>query len=354
MSKVWIDVLTPKQVHYFHRTTEGLEKKGHEIVITARHYDSTIELLESMDIAHRIVGGHGGGTLGEKLKASLRRQIHIQNFLQSMKQLPDWSLSLCSPEAARIAYGLGIRVLLSNDAPHAEAVSRLTLPLADRLVAPKCIPKAKFTRYGIEPERIRQYDGIDEVAWIRDLRPDESSLALLGLRDRRFVVLRPEETKAAYLLDTLQPSSVTVLRPMIEKLIQLHLEVAIVVLPRYPDQRDALNMEFGDRIVIPDRAIEGPSVMAYADLVVSGGGTMSREASLLGTPAICAFPKGQPDVERFLIERGFPLQYIKDIEEATETALQILADPEEHRMETYDLLREMESPVETITETVTE
>jgi len=152
-ASIHIDILTPKQVRLFKRLIQLLSKE-HEVLVTARRYRETVELLELEGIGFVSVGEYGGEGLERKLEASLERSLELAGLISDLQ--PDATVSHASPEAARVAFGLGIPHICINDSPHAEAVARLTVPLCSRLLTPKIIPKGQWTRYGIDSDSIIQ------------------------------------------------------------------------------------------------------------------------------------------------------------------------------------------------------
>ena len=346
---VWIDVQTPKEVHYFNALRDRLLQASHRVIVTARDYDHIHELLQMYNVDHTIVGRHGGKSLAGKLKASLEREKDLYGLFEQ-RPLPDYCVSLASPEASRVSFGLDIKSVVSIDAPHAEAVCRLTLPLASYVIAPACIGRQSLTRFGVRDDILTQYDGVDEVAWIRGFDPDPKVPNSLGLKDGKYVVIRTEEAWASYLLkfDMLTES-----QPLIQSILDEAPEYSVVVFPRYPEQSKFLKDLFGDRIIVPDGAVDAPSLMAYATLVMSGGGTMDREACLMGVPAISFFPLKMPEVEAFLMERGFPIRYSGDVGEASREALKTLKSASSSpisRTKVDNMLNELENPIDKILE----
>src|SRR3989344_9470072 len=197
MSKIWIEILTPKQVMMFGRLAKALEKE-HELLITTREYKETNEHLELKRVGANCIGKHGGRTLEGKLNACIERMGLLNELVQ--KEKPNVLVSLSSPEASRVAFGLKIPHICVNDIPEAEAVTRLTAPLATLIIAPKLIPKQAWEKYGVQKEKVVQYDALDPVAWIKGFKPDQGVLTELGIkRDKPIVTFRTEEIFASYL-----------------------------------------------------------------------------------------------------------------------------------------------------------
>ena len=229
--KVWVDILTPKQVMFFGKLLKKLHEKGFETFVTTRDYAEVNKVLQNNGIKAEKVGKHGGADLSKKLSASLGRAQKLQEIAEREK--PDLAIYLSSPEAARVAFGLGIKSISFNDIPEAEAQSRLTVPISTRIVCPACIPKQAFVNYGINDSQIVQYNGLDPIAWIKDFEPSEEVLAELGIdKSKPIITFRTEETKAAYLKEKTDSS---MLVPIINRLAEKDLN--LVVLSRYEQDK---------------------------------------------------------------------------------------------------------------------
>ncbi len=351
--KVWIDVLTPKQARFFSAVIPILEKRGEEVVITTRKYREANQMLELLGIEARIVGEHGGGSLYGKLTASARRILGLAEF--AMDEKPDVCLAFASVEASRVAFGLGIPLVLANNSPHSTAVAKLTVPLATKLLTPYFIPKEEWIRFGIREEDIIHYRAADEAAWLKRYKPNKRVLEELNLEERSYVVVRAEESFAAYLLGKVSDEEPIVGRVM-EEFFKLAKEPPkMVVLTRYGKQGPVIKEKFGEKVIVPERVVEGLDLLYYAIAFVGAGGTMSYEAALMGVPTISCFPLPPPYTEKFLIERGLILRETKPSKVAR-LLLDIIERPEAYRKEkeAKRLLDEMEDPAIKIADVVEE
>jgi hypothetical protein len=341
--------MTPKQVWLFESVKNALEAKGHKVIVTTRVHDVVVDLLKLKRIPHYIAGEYGGETLEGKLRASTERVLKLADYISPILKNIDFAIHFSSPEAARVAFGLGIKSICLNDTPHSTAVCKLSFPLSDHVISPNCIDLDKLTALGADRKGIVQYDGVDEVAWIPKIKPDPTVLRELQLTNSKpIVVIRPEESKAAYLRGFKNINSLNFqAAPLIKRIISQFREVQIVVMPRYEDQRHAIEKQFGGTVIVPRQAIDGPSLLGLSTLTVSGGGTMSWESALFGVPSICHFPM-ELDVQRYLTEKGFPLYYSKEMSDVIDYALSVLREPDKYRVDTHQLLQKMESPIDAI------
>src|SRR5713226_4200510 len=190
--KVWIEVLTPKQALFFEPLYRALKREGHEALITTRVYREAEQTLKLKKLQFSVVGSHGGGTAFGKLLASAERITRLANLIQNWK--PDVALSFSSVEASRVAFGLGIPHVASNDSPHSWMVARLTIPISAYVCSPWIFRKETWSAFGAPKERIVTYRALDPAAWLKRYRPDPRILSKLGLDSQRpIVVLRTEE-----------------------------------------------------------------------------------------------------------------------------------------------------------------
>jgi len=298
---VFIDILTPKQCMLFAELSEQLRSEGHKVSETTREYREVNQLLKMKGIEARVVGRHGGAALKDKLEASAQRTLELASIVAESQ--PDVVVSFASPEMSRVAFGLHLPHVCLNDSPHSEAVARLTVPFVSLLLTPKFVPKTAWTKFGIVPSRIVQYNAIDPWAWLKDFKPDEKVLRRLGLvASQPIVVFRAEESFASYLLG--RTSKNPTWTPLLENMLESNLNLQAVVLPRYESQIDFLTEKFGQHAVICRSTVDAPSLLSYTSVFVGAGGTMTAEAALLGVPTFSCYP-GKPFlIEDYLVKKG--------------------------------------------------
>jgi predicted glycosyltransferase len=299
--RVLIDILTPKQVRLFQKLREELFRRNHKVRLLSRKYREVNQLLLRKKIDTVVVGRHGGQILSEKLHASTER---THDLIPVVKEFgPDICVSFSSPELSRVSFGLGIPHICISDSPHATAVSKLCIPLSEKLMSPKMIPKERWMGYGITEERIIQYNALDPWAWLKDFKPDYAVLEKIGLnKETPIVTIRSAETFASYLQGDI---------PKVQSIINfarilndVNDKVQVVIIPRYVEQIKEFQESLKDNIIIMDTLVDGPSLLSFSDVFVGAGGTMSAEAALLGTPTISCFPGESYIIEQYLIEEG--------------------------------------------------
>jgi len=319
--KVWLDILSPKQLFLFTSIARKLREAGHDVFLTSRRYVQLDGLIDSVFRGWRIirVGEWGGGSLEGKLRASIERMKALLDHVINYD--PDVCLSSGSPEAARIAYGLKIPHLLISDTPHSP-VNRLTAPLSEKILTPWIIPLREWAEAGADRRRIKRYKALDPCFWLRDFTPDERVLSELELEEKRYVIFRMPETQAAY-LDARDKDYVR----FVEKLVKRVGDLQIVVLCRYREQADLMKGSLGKSVKVVEKLLPGASLIAYSALFIGGGGTMTQEAALLGIPTISIYPGKTPTVLRFL-ERKRLVLHCGEVEKLSELSHRILGDLE--------------------------
>lgn len=318
--------MTTKESWLFGTMSKKLLKENHEVLITTRDYDQNKEILDLLKCDHNVIGKHGGEKLKDKLVESLKRSLELTNFIANQDPLPDFCVCLASPEALRVAFGLGIKGICVNDTPHAVKVGKLTAPLSDYLITPSCIDENQFIEFGINKSKIIKYNGVDEFTWLKDFKPNIKVLEKLGIDlNKKFIILRIIESKSAYYLNlSKEKSFINISDELINNIIQEFPDLQVILLSRYDDQKKYFKDKYKDKIILPIKGINGPNISYFADIVISGGGTMNREAAILGTPAICYFPLDL-EVNEFIIKEGFPLWHIKDVKGIIEMIKKILS-----------------------------
>ena len=294
--RVWIDITNSPHVVIFRPLIERMRARGHEVAVTAREFAQTIGLLERFGIEHVSVGSHGGGSRRGKALAMAGRSRDLIRFARTERfDLAVAHGSTDQPIAARLA---GTPQVSMFDYEYAATMHHWNGRLATRVLVPAAIPEAALTRYGIRPPKLVRYRGLKEEYYLADHAMDEGVLAELGLDPRRLIaVVRPPPEVTLYH----RGASTDLFAQTLERLLAAAPEVQTVVLPRTAEQRAALA---GGAAIVPERPIDGPSLVAAADLVVSAGGTMNREAAALGVPAYTPFAARLGAVDRSLIAEG--------------------------------------------------
>lgn len=292
-TKIWVDVLTPKQALFTKAMIERAPPNV-ELVLTTRNYDELNKFLDQLKLETiSSFGKHGGPRLEDKLVAGVQRMSELTSFV--LKNNFDCSLSFISPEAARVSFGLGLRHYICSDSPHANASSRLSVPLATKLFTPFPVPKEKWTQYGLKASQVASYHALDPWAWLLPRRKKELSQKRKG-GSQNTVLIRLDETYASYMKQGSGISSIV--EELVEKIkaIGSSSSFEIVIIPRYDEQRSWAKEKFANSCTVPESTIDGTELISKASLLIGGGGTMTQEAALLGVPNISYFPSTKLDV----------------------------------------------------------
>lgn len=350
--RVWIDTLTPKQGLFFAPIHDLLRDQGHNVLVTTRTYRESEQTLRRLRVPYRVVGKHGGGTPIGKLLASGERIVRLARLIDGWK--PDVAVSFSSVEASRVAFGLGIPHVASNDSPHSWMVARLTIPISAYVCSPWIFDKKIWSEFGAPKGRVITYRALDPAAWLKRHRPDPRILSKLGLNSKQpIVVLRTEEAFASYLMGRSSDSK-PVVGPVIANLLRKNKELQILVSTRYGQQAPVLRRLFGRKVIVLDQIIDAASLLSRTDVFIGSGGTMTVEAALLGVPAISCFPGQKPLYIRYLETKGL-VRTIKSPHKIADEVLEILRDDkrrEDQRRKGTRLLEWMEDPTQKILETV--
>ena len=342
--KIWIDILTPKQLLFFEPMIKNLEKEN-ELLCTTRRYREANRLAELRDIHPTIVGKHGGGDNFQKLRSSSNRVHKLSTPIKKFS--PDLVISFCSPEAARVSHGLGIRHIAFSNSPHAHAAMKLSVPLVQKLLIPKHIPKSEFSRYGISPKDIIQYNAMDEYVVIRG--GSYSSFASeMDLPKPKTILIRTHESKAAYF----RPGVVDVIQ-IIQKVASTFSDCNIIVLGRYYDEISFLKKQFGNKVTVLDKVVDSAEILSRCDALVGSGGTMTSEAVLRGIPAVSYNAVPNRD-EEYLVKKRL-LKKTRDPDEIVRIVRQFLdSDMTRFKQNAKQLLDSMEDPYLTLKATIKE
>ncbi|HTT27977.1 MAG TPA: DUF354 domain-containing protein [Solirubrobacteraceae bacterium] len=291
--RIWVDLTNSPHVLVMRPVIANLRARGHEVEVTARDFAQTLGLLERFGIEHETIGHHRGGRVTAKAAGLAARSSELARWARGRHF--DRALGHGSNDITIAAALLRISSSTMFDYEWATVQHNINCRLADAVVVPDVIPPERLYRYGARG-KVRGYPGLKEEYYLSDFEPTASVLADLGLDAQRPIVVvrtppevslyhRFENDLFAQVLGRLGAS-----------------DVQSVVLPRTPEQRAELERAGG--FIVPERAIDAQSLIACADLVVSAGGTMNREAVALGTPVYTVFEGRLGAVDERLIADG--------------------------------------------------
>jgi len=333
--KIWIDILTPKQVLFSEPIIEKLGPK-HDILCTSREYNEVSKLAKIRDFDLIFVGKHGGGDKESKLKASIDR---IEKLSKKIKKFgPDVVISFGSPEAARISFGLGIKHIMFCDSPHANAVMRLTIPLIQKLLIPYVIPKKEFSKFGINQKDIVQYKAVDAVVTMQR-KINENITSPFKNNNKKNILIRVEEEEAAY---TSKSSKII---PIIKKIANDYKDENIVVLGRYTQQIINLQKTVGKKVKVIKMSFDGKYLLNKSDIFIGSGGTMTAESALMGIPTI-SYNAVPNIIENFLVKKSLVKRETDPNRVSNEIKRIFRRKSDQNQKRAVKVVKQMEDPIQ--------
>ena len=289
--RVWVDLTNSPHVLVMRPLIEAMREDGHDVEVTARDFAQTIELCERLGVEHTQIGRHRGGRRASKGVGLLSRSGALTRWARQRRF--DVAIGHGSNDVMVAAALLRIASATAFDYEWATTQHTVNCRLASVVVVPEVIPPSRLDRYGARG-KLRRYAGLKEEYYLADFTPNPGVLDELGLEATRpIVVVRT-------------PPEVSLYHRFENSLFLLVLErlrgTQAVVMPRTAAQREAIASR-GD-FIVPEHAVDAQSLIAFADLVVSAGGTMNREAVALGTPVFTTFEGRLGAVDETLLAEG--------------------------------------------------
>jgi uncharacterized protein len=303
--RVWLDLTNTAHVLVLRPLVELLERRGHDVTLTARPLSHTRELLEDWGHPHTVIGRYGGtGKLG-KAGAAAGRVTSLLRFARGRRF--DWGLAHGSTDMPPACRVLRIPNTTMFDYEWASIQHHVNCRLASRVLVPEAIPAERLRPYGAHPRKLVRYPGLKEEYYLSDFEPDPAVLDGFGVDPSRIVcVVRTAPSYALYL-----GGAENELLPRLLRRLSESNETQTIVLARNDEQRSAIGALALERVIVPERAVDGRSLVALADLLVSAGGTMNREAAVLGTPVWSIFEGRLGAIDELLAAQG-RLRFLRD------------------------------------------
>jgi uncharacterized protein len=307
--KIWIDIDNSPHVPFFIPIISVLQERGHKILLTARNSYQVCELLEFHRLDCKVVGTHWGKNRLLKTLGTVGRAARLIPL--ALREKPDLAVSLVSRAQLLACRALGIPMVVTFDY---EFVVKLQFLQPDWILVPEVIPTAGA---GVATKAIYRYPGLKEDVYVPSFKPDTELKRQLGVgADDLLVTVRPPATEAHYH----NPESDRLMVAALNFLTK-HKKVRVVLLPRNQRQSALLQKEWANeiakgQIIIPSRVMDGLNLIWNSDFVISGGGTMNREAAALGVPVYSIFRGKIGAVDRFLAGSGrlVLLERVEDVE----------------------------------------
>ncbi len=288
--RIWIDIKNSHEPLFFKTFIKAMPKN--KFYVTCRDYAEIVRLLETYGIQHKVIGSRIGGPI------PLRAINFGQRVLRLALDVPTYDILLnhCSVwgiYASRLRHRMNV-TFTDNEIDH--PLNRWMFRFVDHLIVPKSIPKEILVKDHMKEDRILQYDGFKEDIYVADYFPDPQFLASLPFRD--YVMVRPEALDALYI----GQDAKTIVPELLKEFARENFN--ILFLPRYGHEENMIPDTAN--LVIPQRPLNGLDVCYHSKAVLTGSGTFSREAALMGVPAISFYPGNEMlAVDRDMIERGW-------------------------------------------------
>ena len=289
--RVWVDLTNSPHVLVMRPLIQAMQEDGHDVEVTARDFAQTLELCERLGVEHTAVGRHRGERLASKGLGLVSRSAALTRWAR--KRRFDVAMGHGSNDVSVAAALLRIPSSTAFDYEWAKVQHNVNCRLVRAVVVPDAIPPERLDRYGARG-KVRGYPGLKEEYYLADFEPDRAVLSELSLDPKRpiVVVRTPPEVSLYHRFEN----------PLFARVLERLRGTQAVVLPRTAAQRDEIRALGG--LTLPDRAIDAQSLIALADLVVSAGGTMNREAVALGTPVFTTFEGRLGAVDERLLAEG--------------------------------------------------
>ncbi len=305
---IWIDLDNSPHVPFFRPIIRELRERGYSLLLTARDAFQVSELTKLHQIQCHAIGRHYGKNKFMKVLGLVVRSAQLLPLI--IREKPDLAVSHGSRAQTMVAKLLGIRSVVIADYEH---VKHVTHP--DWAIFPEVIPTEAVSKLA---KRVLRYPGIKEDVYVPNFRPDSAILAELGVKDSEILVtVRPPATEAHYH----NPESEKLFSAVMNRLGETE-RTRMVLLPRNDRQKSEIAQQWSDglqsgKMMIPGQAMDGLNLIWHSDLVISGGGTMNREAAALGVPVYSIFRGKMGAVDRYLAQNGrlIMLETVEDVQQ---------------------------------------
>ena len=294
--RIWIDIDNSPHVPFFKPIIEAMKSRGDQVMVTSREYAQTRDLLTKAGIDFEEVGAHAGASTLAKILNLIQRSFALAKLVRRFK--PDVAVSHGSRALSVASKILGIRNVLFFDYEWTEM--HIFKRCATVLACPTVLPQHALEKAGIPLKKIVRYNGFKEEVYLPSFIPDPSFRSSLDIPDDAILVtIRPSSMTSNY-HDSL---SEDILKALVERFATEKNAIALVT-PRTDVDKEFVRRIINDNTLsnvrIAERALPGMQLLYWSDVVVSGGGTMNREAALLGTPTISMFTGERPSIDEYL------------------------------------------------------
>ena len=305
--KIWIDLDNTPHVPFFRPIIEELERRGYVVVLTARAAFQVCELADFFGLHYVKIGKHYGKNRWLKVWGLLWRSVQLARFYMTHK--PSMGLSHGSRSQILLCNLLRVPSVMVMDYEHART-PWLLRPRWE--IVPAALAGQEL--HCLNPGRIATFDGIKEDVYAHGFLPDPRIVTELGLSGGIVVTVRPPANEAHYH----SSDSDRLFEQVMNRLCDTP-GLRIVLVPRNQGQLNQLRHKWprwfeSGNVVVPTRTVDGLNLLWHSDLVISGGGTMNREAAALGVP-VCSIFRGSIGAVDRQLQREGRLTLVEHVEE---------------------------------------
>lgn len=325
--KVWIDLDNTPHIPFFKPIIDELNKRGHECVLTARDAYQVVDLADRFGLKYDRIGRHYGRHKVMKVLGTIIRSLELIPWIRKNK--PDVAVSHGSRTQLVASHISGIPTLMLIDYEFAQG---LVVINPTHVMVPNVIPT---TAVKMPKGKVTQYPGIKEDVYVVSYTPNPSIIDELKIDKSKIIVtIRPPATEAHYFCE----ASEVLFEASMTHLLKME-DTQLVLLPRNKNQEAFVRTTWPDalptgKIIIPEHAVNGLDLMWYSDLVISGGGTMNREATALGVPVYSIFRGTIGAVDHFLSQQGRLILLEKPTD--LQSKLKVVRRNKDHALEQRD------------------
>jgi len=295
--KIWIDLDNSPHVLFFNPIIKELERRGFDVVVTARDYAQVIELVQLFGIECKKIGRHYGKNIIFKAIGFFIRSFQFLPFI--LKERPHLALSHGSRSQVLSAKILSVPSVAAFDYEYAQAIPFVKPDL--KLVPDIVLRSSTYS----SPSPVLTYPGIKEDVYVQEYQPDHSAFKQIGVDESKVVVtIRPPATLAHYHAEKSDELFDAVVNDL-----GRDDSVQMIIVPRTKEQeltikQNCQSLIANKKLIIPDHAINGLDLVWHSDLAISAGGTMIREAAALGVPSYSIFGGRLGAVDKYLSDCG--------------------------------------------------
>jgi len=280
--KILIDMSNSPHVLFFRPIIKELEKKGHEVKIIARDHAQTKQLLDLFGMEYNLIGKHAGKSMIKKLLNALSRVLEISRYIS--KENPDVCISHQSPYIIYASFLKGKKSIYVFDNDQAVQQNKVTFPIASRVMCPESL--------GEKGNKFIKYPGTKESLYLSSWKNNWKGINKIRKIKKKKILIRTEISGAAYHKGD---SLLEVVKKICKK-------YQVVVSPRTEEQKDSYKKIEG--VIVLEKLVDGPTLMKSVDMITGGGGTMNREAAVMGKPVISLYSGELLASDKYLIKKG--------------------------------------------------